>query len=639
MKLIDYIISKANQSGAIPPAPNAIKQLKESIEAIPFQLLQPSMSGIMNLSNIMQGLKILEQQMGGLENIGNFQNILQEVVNGTATYQQLLDAMGDAGLFAASLLTYANQIGSAAASEGISSSSGSGSFPTPEPPPPITHLYMMFQDNWDSSHSYTENDVVIYSGALYLAKTPNSNVVPTNTSYWIFLAGNMSGGNNLSEISNTEIAQQNLQIGKYRTVFNTATTSNNIGVSTAGLGELEIRGKDDGSAAIGAAMMAFHRPYQYAAYFGIDIDNKWKVGGWSAGNNAYEIYHKGNVGSYGQTILSSNDSSTIRGTLDLDNLAGYRNKIINGNFDIWQRATSQSISGYGSADRWDCQHSGSTKNVTRGGHELGTTSVPGNPTYYMATTVTSVAGAANYVANVQKIESVRTLAGRQATLTFYAVADTTRNIAIEFIQYFGTGGSPSAINYGIGSQLVGLTTSWQKISILVNIPSIAGKTLGSNNNDYLSIAFWLDAGSDYNARAANLGQQSGTFYISRVSLVEGDATGEYDPYGERSIQQEDLLCKRYFQVHNITAFGLVTGESGGNAGRWPLYFPPMRTTPTGSLPDGNYQAYISSTWQDRVTTLGIVSNNYMQLTVDIGSNSAMILGRSNGRRIYLSSEL
>jgi hypothetical protein len=41
-------------------------------------------------------------------------------------------------------------------------------------------------------------------------------------------------------------------------------------------------------------------------------------------------------------------------------LAGMRNAIINGNFDIWQRGTSFTGSGYGSADRWS--------NVNRAGY-------------------------------------------------------------------------------------------------------------------------------------------------------------------------------------------------------------------------------------------------------------------------------
>ena len=53
-------------------------------------------------------------------------------------------------------------------------------------------------------------------------------------------------------------------------------------------GEIEVRG--DGA---GAAMMTFHRPDAFAGYFGIDTDNVWKVGGWSHGANAYQIWHAG----------------------------------------------------------------------------------------------------------------------------------------------------------------------------------------------------------------------------------------------------------------------------------------------------------------------------------------------------------
>lgn len=47
-------------------------------------------------------------------------------------------------------------------------------------------------------------------------------------------------------------------------------------------------------AAGNAAFMAFHRSGAHAAYFGIDTDNKLKIGGWSLGANAHEIWHAGN---------------------------------------------------------------------------------------------------------------------------------------------------------------------------------------------------------------------------------------------------------------------------------------------------------------------------------------------------------
>lgn len=67
-----------------------------------------------------------------------------------------------------------------------------------------------------------------------------------------------------------------------------------IAQSGGSLGALEVMGT---SGAGNAAFMSFHRPGVYAAYFGLDTDNQWKVGGWSAGAVAYKIWHEGNDGS------------------------------------------------------------------------------------------------------------------------------------------------------------------------------------------------------------------------------------------------------------------------------------------------------------------------------------------------------
>lgn len=228
-------------------------------------------------------------------------------------------------------------------------------------------------------------------------------------------------------------------------------------------------------------------------------------------------------------------------------LAGMRNKVINGDFDHWQRGVSQTLSGYGSADRWFSPNTGSTKTASRQAFPLGDASVPGQTAYFMRHVVASVAGAANFAALTQRIESVRTLAGKKATLTFWAKADAPKNIAVEFLQRFGTGGAPSADVIGIGAQLVALTAAWAKYSILVDIPAINGKTLGSNSDDFLAFQFWFDAGANFAARTAGHGQQSGTFDIAHVSLVEGDARGEDDPFSPRHPQQELALCQRYYQ--------------------------------------------------------------------------------------------
>jgi hypothetical protein len=67
-----------------------------------------------------------------------------------------------------------------------------------------------------------------------------------------------------------------------------------------------------GAGGANAAFASFHRPGSFAAYFGIDTDNKWKVGGWSMGAVAYELWHSGNqprmtVGATAPASPSIND--------------------------------------------------------------------------------------------------------------------------------------------------------------------------------------------------------------------------------------------------------------------------------------------------------------------------------------------
>jgi len=258
----------------------------------------------------------------------------------------------------------------------------------------------------------------------------------------------------------------------------------------------------------------------------------------------------------------------------------FRNKLINGNFDFWQRASSQTTVGYGSADRWYCDHNGSTKTASQQNFTLGQTAVPNEPLSWMRQVVTSVANAANYVNMSQQIEGVRTLAGKTATLSFYAKADANKNIAVEFTQHFGTGGSPSSMVTGIGAQLVSLTTTWTKYTITVAISSISGKILGSNNDSRLGVHFWFDAGSSFNSRSASLGQQSGTFDIAQVQVEEGTVA---TPFELRPYQTELALCQRYCQRLDYWTY---TGyQLGGNGWAVTCALPvAMRTTPTTNSP-------------------------------------------------------
>jgi hypothetical protein len=95
---------------------------------------------------------------------------------------------------------------------------------------------------------------------------------------------------------------------------------NFVNASSSG-GQLQVR-SDGGSST--AAMISFHRPGAYAAYFGLDTDGQFKVGGWSMGNVAYTLWHSGNFNPASYQLASSaiNTSNIGSQSVNYANSAG-----------------------------------------------------------------------------------------------------------------------------------------------------------------------------------------------------------------------------------------------------------------------------------------------------------------------------
>ena len=108
------------------------------------------------------------------------------------------------------------------------------------------------------------------------------------------------------------------------------------------------------------------------------------------------------------------------------------------------------------------------------------------------------------------------MVGKTVTISFYAKADSAKDIAAEFYQNFGSGGSTGVPTF---IDKFSLTTSWQKFTATVVIPTISGTTIGAG--DHLAFQFWFEAGSTFDSRTDTLGQQSGTFDIAQVQLEVG----------------------------------------------------------------------------------------------------------------------
>ena len=315
-----------------------------------------------------------------------------------------------------------------------------------------------------------------------------------------------------------------------------------------------------------------------------------------------------------------------------------KNKIINGDFGIWQRGTSFALTGgtIYTSDRWYVNYdgTGATRTASQQTFTAGTAPVAGYEGTYFYRLATTVAGSGETYSNLtQPIEDVRIFAGQTVTLSFWAKADSNRTISPGWGQQFGSGGS-SAV-YGSFST-ASLTTSWQRFSSTVSINSIAGKTIGAGskleinlgfpNNSTFTIDFWgvqLEAGS--------------------VATPFTTATG--------TVQGELAACQRYYeQSYNPTSAGgaaHITGwATSTTVARFIKYFAvPKRTTPSVnfSSPIGNFKVFdgVTATTASSYTLPGGKPLFYGQ---DLSSCAGIIVdvtvasGLTQYRPYYLSAE-
>jgi len=279
------------------------------------------------------------------------------------------------------------------------------------------------------------------------------------------------------------------------------------------------------------------------------------------------------VDSEGGNTTSINGFSLTAGTLSPED------RIINGAFDIWQRGTSFTTSVYG-ADRWVNAVGGGSVTMSRQSFALGDTLGSNNPTYFLRQTVSGQTLASQYATFYQPIEGVRSYAGQTITILGWARRSSgSGNMAVSITQSFGTGGSPSATVDGAG-QTVTLTGSFAPFAVTFAIPSIAGKTLGTNGNDWIAPSFWVSAGSDYNVRSNSLGLQTIGVDIWGVHIKVGTHTVDaVNLYKQPELGLELTRCQRYYRTGSVYGWGYTGGAVAVRA--YPERFgTQMRAAPT-----------------------------------------------------------
>ncbi len=247
----------------------------------------------------------------------------------------------------------------------------------------------------------------------------------------------------------------------------------------------------------------------------------------------------------------SKAGGTMTGPLTVPSLnggqfSGLRNLLINGTMRTNQRGVpslTNPASGAFLMDRWRLAYDGSGAarvwsymDITPGDEVL-----TGGNIFYTRVEQTSSGAGATYLFLTQRIESARTLNGRKATVSFYArrVAGAGTTISGRFRQFFN--GSTAVDTYFPATTVTG---SWQRYSFTVDVPSVAGKTIGAGNYLEFSLALPFN--------------QAFTIDITGVQVEEGTSAS---PFEDVSQGLELMLCQRYYER---LASDILTGAQAGS---------------------------------------------------------------------------
>jgi hypothetical protein len=156
--------------------------------------------------------------------------------------------------------------------------------------------------------------------------------------------------------------------------------------------------------------------------------------------------------------------------------------------------------------------------------------------FYFNAVITS--NAQNYE-HGQFIENARTFAGQTVTFSFWARSTVgAQPMNVSMFQNFGTGGSPSSqvtIAATSGTTPYTPTSSWVRYIYTFDVPSVSGKTFGTNNDSYLWVRF-----GQYTTTATNTSVDYWGVQLEAGSVATAfqTATG--------TIQGELAACQRYY---------------------------------------------------------------------------------------------
>ena len=253
-----------------------------------------------------------------------------------------------------------------------------------------------------------------------------------------------------------------------------------------------------------------------------------------------------------------------------------KNKIINGDFNVWQRGTTFTSPSYNqyTADRWRNNNydvAPTTYSISQvvfdysaspAADKLPISGYSG--TYFYRSSLTTIGSNTAYDTCFQRIEGIP-FNNQAITISFWAKSDSSRTQNLLAAQNFGSGGSSDYTVFYFQSFTT--TSSWQRFTFTGTMASIAGKTIGSTPFFYLGIR-----------------QASASGSILDVWGVQVEAGSVATPFttATGTVQGELAACQRYYQTINTTSdiLGIGSAYSSTNAYIFRPFPVTMRATPS-----------------------------------------------------------
>ena len=339
---------------------------------------------------------------------------------------------------------------------------------------------------------------------------------------------------------------------------------------------------------------------------------------------------------------------------------GRRNLLINGDFQIFQRATSATNpgGGYDTADRWrSSQNSSGLGNYNA---EQSTDTPNGFGFSYKLTKSGSTSissGMSAYIEQYIEGQNVQHLnygssSAKKLTASFHVKSSVTGTYGC-FLGDGTTNGKKNVQTFTISS-----ANTWEKKVLTFN--GDTATALDNDNSAELVFGIVLAAGSNYQTSTTNswlsaanpsalstssqtqwVQTDGATFFMTGIQLEVGDAPTEFEHISRHEML---LLCERYYQVYIAAGQEWIYHESNYRTHKWwqsPIKVP-MRANPTTS-DDGGFTGAAHGATVSGITQQGISGDRVswrVTYTADNGNaNNVYHTDNFDQNKIKMDSEL